>query len=143
MKYDLKRGIPKRSFKVFENYDKLWRDSPLMRDLWIFIKCMENIMIKFPWRKALTYNNDDDDHEYYYYFDDDDDDDYHHHHHRRHYHHVPSITYLYVILTLHLNQNHLETSGQNLLSLRKGHLSDWLMKDVIFINWIAKLTEFF
>ena len=46
-----------------------------MRDLWIFIKCMENIMIKFPWRKALTYDNDDDDHEYYYYDDDDDDDD--------------------------------------------------------------------
>ena len=76
----------------------------------------------------MTYNNDDDDHEYYYYDDGDDDDDdddyYHHRHHRLHYHHVPSIAYLYVILTLHLNQNHLETSGQNLLSLRKGHLSD-------------------
>ena len=73
----------------------------------------------------MTYNNDDDDHEYYYYDDDDDDDDYYHHRHRRlHYHHVPLIGYLYVILTLHLNQNHLETSGQNLLSLRKGHLSD-------------------
>ena len=79
----------------------------------------------------MTYNNDDDDHEYYYYDDDDheyysddDDDDYYHDHHRLHYHHVPSIGYLYVILTLHLNQNHLETSGQNLLSLRKCHLSD-------------------
>ena len=79
----------------------------------------------------MTYNNDDDDHEYYYYDDDDheyysddDDDDYYHDHHRLHYHHVPSIGYLYVILTLHLNQNHLETSGQNLVSLRKGHLSD-------------------
>ena len=87
-------------------------------------------MIKFSWRKALTYNNDDDDHEYYDDDDDDDDDDYHHHHHRLHYHHVPSIGYLYVILTLHLNQNHLETSGQNLVSLRKGHLSDWLMNDL-------------
>ena len=72
----------------------------------------------------MTYDNDDDDHEY----DDDDDDDdyyyYHYHHHRLDYHHVPSIGYLYVILTLHLNQNHLGTSGQNLMSLRKDNLLD-------------------
>ena len=47
---------------------------------------------------------------------------YHHHHH--HYHHVSSVGYLYVILTLHLNQNHLGTSGHILVSLRKDHLSD-------------------
>ena len=44
--------------------------------------------------------------------DDNDDDDHH-------YLHISSIGYLYVILTLHLNQNHLGTSGPNLLSLRK------------------------
>ena len=49
--------------------------------------------------------------------DDNDDDDHH-------YLHISSIGYLYVILTLHLNQNHLGTSGLNLLSLRKDHLSD-------------------
>ena len=49
--------------------------------------------------------------------DDNDDDDHH-------YLHISSIGYLYVILTLHLNQNHLGTSGPNLLSLRKDHLSD-------------------
>ena len=42
-------------------------------DLWVSVKCMENIMIKFLWWKALTYDNDDNDHEYY---DDDNDDDY-------------------------------------------------------------------
>ena len=47
---------------------------------------------------------------------------YHHHHH--HYHHVSSVGHLYVILTLHLNQNHLGTSGHILVSLRKDHLSD-------------------
>ena len=47
---------------------------------------------------------------------------YHHHHH--HYHHVSSVGYLYVIPTLHLNQNHLGTSGHILVSLRKDHLSD-------------------
>ena len=57
-------------------------------------------------------DNDDDDCEYYYYYD--------HHH----YHHVSSVGYLYVILTLHLNQNHLGTSGHILVSLRKDHLSD-------------------
>ena len=68
----------------------------------------------------MTYDNGDDDHEYYDDDDDDDDDYYHHHHHHRlHYHHVPSIGYLYVILTLHLNQNHLGASGQILVSLRK------------------------
>ena len=97
-------------------------------------------MIKVPWQNALTYDNDDDVHEYYYDDDDDDDDDDDYYYHRVHYHHVPSIGYLYVILTLHLNQNHLGTSGQNLVSLRKDHLSDWLMKDFICINWITKLT---
>ena len=69
-------------------------------------------------------DKDDDDHEYHYC---------HHHHHRHHHHHHPhphyylhisSVAYLYDILTLHLNQNHLGTSGQNLVSLREDHLSD-------------------
>ena len=62
---------------------------------------------------ALTYN--DDDHEYYYYY-------YYYDHHRHHYHHISSIGY--VILTLHLNQNHLGTSCQNLMSLRKDYFLD-------------------
>ena len=65
-------------------------------------------------------DKDDDDHEYYYchYY-------YHRHHHHPHYYlHISSIAYLYVILTLHLNQNHLGTSGPNLVSLREDHLSD-------------------
>ena len=75
--------------------------------------------------KSSMIKGDDDDHEYYYchYY-------YHHHHyhhhhpHQNHYLHISSIGYLYVILTLHLNQNHLGTSGPNLVSLRKDHLSD-------------------
>ena len=59
-------------------------------------------------------DNDDGDYEYYYYY-------YHHHHHC---HHVSSVGYLYVILTLHLNQNRLGTSGHILVSLRKDHLLD-------------------
>ena len=39
--------------------------------------------------------------------------------------------------TLYLN--HLGTSGKNLVSLRKDHLSDWLMKE-FFFNWFKKLT---
>ena len=82
--------------------------------------------------KSSMIKGDDDDHEYYYchYY-------YHHHHyhhhhpHQNHYLHISSIGYLYVILTLHLNQNHLGTSGPNLVSLRKDHLSDRLMKDFI------------
>ena len=62
-------------------------------------------------------DKDDDDHEYHYchYY-------YHRHHphhpHPHYYLHISSIGYLYVILTLHLNQNHLGTSGPNLVSLR-------------------------
>ena len=68
-------------------------------------------------------DNDDGDYEYYYYY-------YHHrrhhyhHHHHHHCHHVSSVGYLYVILTLHLNQNRLGTSGHILVSLRKDHLLD-------------------
>ena len=69
-------------------------------------------------------DNHYDDHEYYYYHHHDHHHHHHHHRHGHHYHHVPSTGYLYVILTLHLNQNHLGTSGQYLVSLRKGHLSD-------------------
>ena len=66
-------------------------------------------------------DNDDDDHEYYhchYYYH------HHHHHHQNHYLHISSIAYLYIVLTLHLNQNHLGTSRDILVSLRKDHLSD-------------------
>ena len=142
MKYNLKRSIPQEIFESFWKLRQIMKGLSLdaQSDLWVSIKCTENIMITFLWSKALTYDNDDDVHEYYY---SDDDEYYYYDHHRHHYHHVPSTGYLYVILTLHLNQNHLGTSGQNLMSLRKDDLLDWLMKDFIFINWITKLTEFF
>ena len=73
-------------------------------------------------------DNDDDDHEHYHYHCyRHHDHDHHHHHYRHHYHHISSIGY--VILTLHLNQNHLGTSCHILVSLRK----DLLMKDFIFL----------
>ena len=85
-------------------------------DLWISIKCMENIIMdKSSLMKGVDDNNIDD-HEYphcYYYYP-----------HQNHYLHISSIGYLYVILTLHLNQNHLGTSGPNLVSLREDHLLD-------------------
>ena len=126
----LKRSIPQEIFQSFwnlrENVEGLSFDAE--SDLWISIKCMENIIMD----KSSMIKGDDDDHEYYYchYY-------YHHHHyhhhhpHQNHYLHISSIGYLYVILTLHLNQNHLGTSGPNLVSLRKDHLSDRLMKDFI------------
>ena len=84
---------------------------------------MENIIMdKSSMMKGVD-DNDDHDHEYYYchYY-------YHHHHHhhprQNHYLHISSIAYLYIVLTLHLNQNHLGTSGDILVSLRKDHLSD-------------------
>ena len=84
----LKKSIPPEIFQSFWKLRQIMKGLPFdaQSDLWISIKCMENIMIKFLWRKALTYDDDDNDHEYY---DDDDDDDYYHdddHHHRHHYH---------------------------------------------------------
>ena len=128
----LKRSIPQQIFQSFwklhENLEGLSFDAE--SDLWISIKCMENIIMD---RSSLMKGVDDND----------DDDHHHHRSHQNHYLHISSIGYLYVILTLHLNQNHLGTSGPNLLSLRKDHLSDWLMKDFIFWLWITKFTEFF
>ena len=126
----LKRSTPQEVFQSFwklrENMEGLSFDAE--SDLWISIKCMENIIMdKSSLMKGVD-DNDDDDHEYphcYYYH-------HHHHPHQNHYLHISSIAYLYVTLTLHLNQNHLGTSGHILVSLRKDHLSDWLMKDFIF-----------
>ena len=129
----LKEAYHKKSLKVFGSYETIWRDSfDAQSYLWISIKCMENIIMdKSSMMKGVD-DKDDDDHEYHYchYY-------YHRHHHHHHPHphyylHISSIGYLYVILTLHLNQNHLGTSGPNLVSLREDHLSDWLMKDFIF-----------
>ena len=83
----LKKSIPPEIFQSFWKLRQIMKGLPFdaQSDLWISIKCMENIMIKFLWRKALTYDDDDNDHEYY----DDDDDYYYHdddHHHRHHYH---------------------------------------------------------
>ena len=82
----LKKSIPLEIFQSFWKLRQIMKGLPFdaQSDLWISIKCMENIMIKFLWRKALTYDDDDNDHEYY----DDDDYYYHddHHHHRHHYH---------------------------------------------------------
>ena len=83
----LKKSIPPEIFQSFLKLRQIMKGLPFdaQSDLWISIKCMENIMIKFLWRKALTYDDDDNDHEYY----DDDDDYYYHdddHHHRHHYH---------------------------------------------------------
>ena len=83
----LKKSILPEIFQSFWKLRQIMKGLPFdaQSDLWISIKCMENIMIKFLWRKALTYDDDDNDHEYY----DDDDDDYYHdddHHHRHHYH---------------------------------------------------------
>ena len=83
----LKKSIPPEIFQSFWKLRQIMKGLPFdaQSDLWISIKCMENIMIKFLWRKALTYDDDDNDHEYY-----EDDDDYYYHddddHHRHHYH---------------------------------------------------------
>ena len=131
---NLKRSIPQEIFESFwklrDNMEGLSFDAQSY--LWISIKCMENIIMdKSSMMKGVD-DKDDDDHKYHYchYY-------YHRHHHQHHPHphyylHISSIGYLYVILTLHLNQNHLRTSDPNLVSLRKDHLSDWLMKDFIF-----------
>ena len=123
----LKEAYHNKSFKVFGSYEKIWRDSPLMQKVTCEYLGMENIIMdKSSMMKGVD-DNDDDDHEYYYchYY-------YHHHHHhhhhphphQNHYLHISSIAYLYIVLTLHLNQNHLGTSGDILVSLRKDHLSD-------------------
>ena len=81
----LKKSIPLEIFESFWKLRQIMKGLPFdaRSDLWISIKYMENIMIKFLWWKALSYDNDDNDHEYY---DDDNGDDYYYYDHHHHYH---------------------------------------------------------
>ena len=98
----LKKSIPPEIFQSFWKLRQIMKGLPFdaQSDLWISIKCMENIMIKFLWRKALTYDDDDNDHEYY---DDDDDDYYHDDDHHYHYDKFSMMKALTITMMMTMN----------------------------------------